>query len=111
MDNLLGGYKENIPNGIEFRTADCRDVQDYADLLDGVGVVYHCAAAPYEGLSVFSPYLVHEHTCGSTIAVLSGALAAGVKRFVYCSSMARYGAGVFRANGGGRRPDAPSSAP
>ncbi|MFE3765093.1 NAD-dependent epimerase/dehydratase family protein [Streptomyces sp. NPDC059104] len=93
IDNLLGGYKDNIPEGIEYRTADCREMSDYADMLDDVGVVYHCAAAPYEGLSVFSPYLVHEHTCSSTIAVLSAAVSAGANRFVYCSSMARYGAG------------------
>ncbi|MGW8729939.1 NAD-dependent epimerase/dehydratase family protein [Streptomyces sp. NPDC055808] len=94
IDNLLGGYRDNIPHGMDYRTADCRDTADSADMLEGVGVVYHCAAAPYERLSVFSPYLVHEHTCGSTIAVLSASVAAGIERFVYCSSMARYGAGV-----------------
>lgn len=93
IDNLLGGYKDNVPSGIDFRVADCRYVTDYSDLLDGIHIVYHCAAAPYEGVSVFSPYLVHEHTCGGTIALLSSAVAAGVGRFVLCSSMARYGAG------------------
>jgi UDP-glucose 4-epimerase len=92
IDNLLGGYKENIPAGVDFRFADCRNREDYADMLRGVDVVYHCAAAPYEGLSVFSPQLVHEHTCGSTVAVVSAAISAGVRRFVLCSSMARYGA-------------------
>ena len=92
IDNMLGGREGNVPSGVDFRVADCRNVDAYSDLLNGVVLVYHCAAAPYEGVSVFSPYLVHEHTCSSTIAVLSAATAAAVRRFVLCSSMARYGA-------------------
>jgi UDP-glucose 4-epimerase len=94
IDNLMGGYKDNIPDGVEFRTADCRRPEDYRDLLVGVEVVHHCAAAAYEGLSVFSPHFVHEHTCGATVALLSASVRAGARRFVNCSSMSRYGAGV-----------------
>jgi UDP-glucose 4-epimerase len=93
IDNLSGGYKTNVPDGVEFRDVDCRDTSAYADLLTGVETVYNCAAAAYEGLSVFSPYHVHEHTCGATIATLSMSIAAGVRRFVHCSSMSRYGEG------------------
>ncbi|GAA1018184.1 GDP-mannose 4,6-dehydratase [Acrocarpospora pleiomorpha] len=93
VDNLMGGYKDNVPGGVDFRVADCRESGSYADLLAGVETVYHCAAAPYEGLSVFSPFHVHEHTCGATVALLSAAAAAGVRRFVFCSSMSRYGDG------------------
>jgi UDP-glucose 4-epimerase len=92
IDNLLGGAKENVPPGAEFSVADCVNREAYAGLVTGVDVVFHCAAAPWEGLSVFSPYLVHHHTAASTAAVLSVAAAAGARRFVYCSSMARYGA-------------------
>jgi UDP-glucose 4-epimerase len=53
--------------------------------------VYHCAAAPYEGLSVFSPSVVFDHTLSSTVALLTASINAGVKRFVFCSSMSRYG--------------------
>lgn len=93
IDNLLGGCTDNIPSGTFFRRADCRDVDQYMDLLGGVDVVFHRAAAPYEGISVFSPHLVHEHTCGSTIATLSAAARSGIQRFIFCSSMARYGVG------------------
>jgi UDP-glucose 4-epimerase len=92
IDNMLGGSKDNVPAGVEFLVADCVDREAYATLLTDVDVVYHCAAAPWEGLSVFSPYLVHQHTATATAAVLSAAVAAGIRRFVYCSSMARYGA-------------------
>ncbi len=91
IDNLLGGAKENVPEGVEFVVADCANRDAYSGLVHGADLVYHCAAAPYEGVSVFSPYLVHEHTAGATAAALSAAASAGVGRFVLCSSMARYG--------------------
>ncbi|MFG2005178.1 NAD-dependent epimerase/dehydratase family protein [Spirillospora sp. NPDC048911] len=93
IDNLDGGYKDNVPDGVEFRDADCRDMASYADLLTGVDLVYNCAAAAYEGLSVFSPSHVYEHTCGATVAVASASIQAGVRRIVHCSSMSRYGEG------------------
>jgi UDP-glucose 4-epimerase len=91
IDNMLDGFKENIPRGVSFREADCRRIDEYLDLLRGVGIVFHCAAAPYEGLSVFAPFLVHEHTTSATVALLSAAVRSGVRRFVHCSSMSRYG--------------------
>lgn len=91
IDNMLDGYKENVPEGVIFRVADCRAVDDYLDLLRDVEIVFHCAAAPYDGMSVFAPFLVHEHTTGATVAMLSAAVRSGVGRFVHCSSMARYG--------------------
>jgi UDP-glucose 4-epimerase len=91
IDNLLAGAKENVPPDVRFVVADCLDLGAYTDELVGVDVVYHCAAAPYEGVSVFSPFHVHQHTAGATVAVLSASANAGVRRFVFCSSMARYG--------------------
>jgi len=91
IDNMLGGDAENIPTGVTGRTVDCNRPEEYVDLLDGADVVYHCAAAPYEGLSVNSPRLVWEHTAMSAVSVASTAINAGVSRFVLCSSMARYG--------------------
>jgi UDP-glucose 4-epimerase len=92
IDNMIDGFKENVPDGVVFREADCRDIAAHLDLLAGVEVIFHCAAAPYEGLSVFSPYFVQEHTAGATVAMLSAAVRSGVGRFVHCSSMSRYGA-------------------
>ncbi len=91
VDNLLGGYEDNVPEGTEFHIADSRDFPAMRGLMKGVDVVYHCAAAPHEGLSVFSPNLVTEHTYNSTVAIVSAALTEGVRRVVLCSSMARYG--------------------
>lgn len=90
-DNLIGGYLDNVPAGVEFHTADCNDRAKMVDIMRGVDVVYHTAAYAYEGLSVFSPHLISENIYGGTVSVLSAAIANRVKRFVQCSSMARYG--------------------
>jgi UDP-glucose 4-epimerase len=93
IDSMLSSTA-NAPDGVHWEKADCRDAGSYAHLLEGVDVVYHCAAAPYEGLSVFSPSVVYENTLQSTIGLLVASINAGVKRFVFVSSMARYGHGL-----------------
>jgi UDP-glucose 4-epimerase len=90
-DNLLGGYLENVPDGVDFHQVDCGYLNTMNKLLKGVDVVYHTACTAYEGLSVFSPHLVCQNTFQITATVASAAVAQGVVRFVNCSSMARYG--------------------
>ena len=55
IDNLRGGYKDNIPKKVEFHKIDCVDYKKLNKLMKDIDVVYHCAATAYEGLSVFSP--------------------------------------------------------
>ena len=90
-DTLIGGYLENVPNGAEFYKEDCCNFEKMKELMQGVDIVYHTACTAYEGLSVFSPKLVAQNTYLNTTSVASAAIAGGVKRFVHCSSMARYG--------------------
>lgn len=91
VDNLIGGYLDNVPAGVEFYAHDCADRDFIFKIMKDTEVVYHCAATAHEGLSVFSPHLITQNTYGNTVSVLSAAIANKVKRFVYCSSMARYG--------------------
>lgn len=90
-DNMIGGYLDNVPEGVEFHQIDCNDFAKMKDLLDGVDIVYHCAATAYEGFSVFSPHMVTQNIVTASTGVISAAIANKVKRFVMCSSMARYG--------------------
>ncbi len=90
-DNLMGGYLDNVPGAAEFHQLDCNDFVALAPLMKEVDIVYHCAATAYEGLSVFSPHLVTQNVVTATSGVVSAAAAGGVRRFVLCSSMARYG--------------------
>lgn len=90
-DNLIGGYMDNVPKEAEFYNYDCNSLDDIKKIMKNVDIVYHCAATAHEGLSVFSPYLINKHTYLSTAAMLSAAINNGAKRFVFTSSMARYG--------------------
>ncbi len=90
-DNLIGGYKDNVPQGVKFTNADCLDLEAMNKAMAGCSVVLHTACTAYEGLSVFSPSLVSLNTYQNTATVLTAAVQVGVKKFVHCSSMARYG--------------------
>jgi UDP-glucose 4-epimerase len=58
-------------------------------------VLVHCAATAHEGLSSFSPSFVTRNIFDASVATFSAAIAAGIKRIVYMSSMSRYGRGPF----------------
>ena len=90
-DNLLGGYEDNVPDGVKFIKKDLLDRDDLHNLMQGCDIVYHTACTAYEGLSVFSPSLIVENTTQISVNAMVAAIKAGAKRFVHCSSMARYG--------------------
>lgn len=90
-DTLIGGYLENVPEDAEFHQIDCCYLNSMVKLTKGCDVVIHAACTAYEGLSVFSPHLVTQNTFQITSTMLSAAIQNKVKRFVFCSSMARYG--------------------
>jgi UDP-glucose 4-epimerase len=92
-DNMIGGDLQNLPEGIQFEQADCGDIDAMKHLLSDVDLVYHCAAIATEGLSVFSPSIIAKHVFENTAGLLAAAASKRVRRFVYCSSMARYGHG------------------
>lgn len=93
-DNFAAGEARNIPVGLVCRDVDCLYRHVIVKELEGFDVVYHCAAHPHEGLSVFSPYTICRSIYEASVSVFSAAIAAGVRRIVYCSSMSRYGDGV-----------------
>ncbi len=92
VDNLLGGYMDNVPKGVNFIECDCTDFKMMRAVTNDMDLVYHCAATAYEGLSVFSPSVVSRNIVDASVTVFSAAIANKVKRIVHCSSMARYGA-------------------
>lgn len=90
-DNLIGGYLDNVSDEVEFYQYDCKYLNSMKKVMQGVDTVYHCAATAYEGLSVFAPNLVTQNTFQISASIITAAISAGVRRIVYCSSMARYG--------------------
>ncbi len=92
-DNFVTGQRRNVPAGVDFVEADCSDLRAMQALCKEADTVVHCAATPYEGLSVYSPSFVTNNVFGASAAVFSAAIACRVKRIIYLSSMARYGSG------------------
>jgi len=90
-DNLLGGYLDNVPAKAEFYKDDCVFLNSMINVMKGADVVYHCAATAYKSLSVFSPYFITKNIVEASVSVISSAIQNKVKRFIFCSSMARYG--------------------
>ena len=91
IDNMKGGYKDNIPKNIEFFNFDCCDLEKMNKIMENIDVVYHCAATAHEGLSVFSPFEITKNNYLASVSVFSAAVSKKVKRIIFCSSMARYG--------------------
>ena len=93
VDSLIGGYASNVPKGVEFFGYDLASaVEEIEDAFTDSELVIHAACTAYEGLSVFSPSLVVQNTVQASINALTAAQRQGVKKFIYLSSMARYGA-------------------
>jgi len=91
IDNLIGGYESNIPKSAKFIKEDLRNLTAITPYFKNIDVVIHSACTAYEGLSVFSPSLVSENTYQITANVLSASVNLKTKKFIYLSSMARYG--------------------
>ena len=53
IDNMLGGYRDNVPKNIEFHEIDCCDLEKQK-VMKGVNVVYHCAATARGFICIFT---------------------------------------------------------
>lgn len=93
VDNFFGGKDDNIPVGVQFFKWDITNsyLPNLVHVMKDCDLVYHCAAAPYEGVSNFAPSFICNNIYSGSVNVFTAAIVAKVKRIVYCSSMARYG--------------------
>ena len=96
LDDLSGGVREQLPDGVRLVEGS---IVDHA-LVDRVvadhrpEAVYHLAAYAAEGLSHFIRRFNYETNLVGTANLLNAAVNAGtVRRFVFTSSIAVYGAG------------------
>jgi len=90
-DNLIGGYLENVHENAEFFQIDAIYLNQMKKMTKGVDLIIHTACTAYEGLSVFSPYLVGQNTYQISMSVFTAAAENNVPKVINCSSMARYG--------------------
>ncbi|MBN2858523.1 MAG: NAD-dependent epimerase/dehydratase family protein [Candidatus Delongbacteria bacterium] len=90
-DNLIGGYLDNVAPEVEFYQYDLNFHNSIVKITKDCDIIFHCAATAYEGLSVFSPFFITKNIVQSSVSLITAAISNKARRFVMCSSMARYG--------------------
>lgn len=94
IDNLSGGYKENIDDRVIFYHTDCssNEIQQIFKK-HNPDYVFHLAAYAAEGLSPFIRKYNYQNNLLATANVINECIRNSVKRLVFTSSMAVYGIG------------------
>ena len=96
VDDLSGGFMENVPSGVRFQRGDLKNASFVFELMEKerFEVVYHLAAYAAEGLSHFiRNYNYHNNLVASTNLITQSVRVGTVRRFVFTSSIAVYGSG------------------
>ncbi len=92
LDDLSTGKEEAIPKGVEFELGDMLDRPKLWTLLQDVECVYHLAAKVAVQESILYPREYNSTNVGGTVSVMEAMRDVGVKRVVFTSSGAVYGA-------------------
>lgn len=92
VDDLSTGRRENVPSTAEFFEASVTDPSIWPEALHEVDRVVHLAAIASVERSVEDPLATHDVNLRATIGLADAAAARDVRRFVYASSAAVYGA-------------------
>jgi UDP-glucose 4-epimerase len=94
IDDLSGGYIENVPKDVKFYQMDCCD-QNLNKIFEQhkPTYVYHFAAYAAEGLSPFIRTYNYTNNLLSTANIVNNCINHDVKRLVFTSTMAVYGHG------------------
>jgi UDP-glucose 4-epimerase len=96
VDDLSGGFMENIPSEVRFIEGDLKNASFVSSLMEEerFDVVYHLAAYAAEGLSHFiRNYNYQNNLVASTNLITQSVRVGTVRRFVFTSSIAVYGSG------------------
>jgi len=95
VDDLSGGFIENVPDRATWREGDLRDVAFVESLWEGgrFDYVYHLGAYAAEGLSHFIRRYNYETNLVASVNLINQAVLHEADCFVFTSSIAVYGAG------------------
>ena len=93
IDDLSGGYVENIPKGVKFYKFDLKSLNRVDKLFNKhkPDIIYHFAAYAAEGLSPFIRKYNYENNLIVSTNLVTCSIKHDVKRFVFASSMSVYG--------------------
>jgi UDP-glucose 4-epimerase len=95
LDDLSGGFEDNVPSGAVFVKGSILDAELIERLFDrhNFGYVYHLAAYAAEGLSHFIKRFNYQNNLIGSVNLINASVNSGVRCFVFTSSIAVYGAG------------------
>jgi len=95
LDDLSGGFRENMPEGVSFVKGSVTDSALIEALFDEheFDYVYHLAAYAAEGLSHFIRRFNYTNNLIGSVNLINEAVKHDVKCFVFTSSIAVYGDG------------------
>ena len=93
LDDLSGGFRDNVPPRAELVVGSVTDVKLVADLFESrrFDYVYHLAAYAAEGLSHFIKRFTYTNNVIGSVTLINASINTGVKGFVFASSIAVYG--------------------
>lgn len=93
LDDLSGGFEENVPAAAVFIKGSILDVKLLKRLFEEYrfGLVYHFAAYAAEGLSHFIKRFNYENNLLGSVNLINEAILHEVRCFVFTSSIAAYG--------------------
>ena len=96
IDNLFGGYREYVPDGVIFYERDLSK-DSIKDIFEkhNFEYVYHFAAYAAVGCSPFIRKFNYDNNIISTMEIINNCIQYDVKRLVYTSSMDVYGHGAM----------------
>jgi UDP-glucose 4-epimerase len=95
LDDLSGGFADNVPNGASFMKGSILDHELIDRLFSehSFSYVYHLAAYAAEGLSHFIKRYNYNNNLIGSVNLINASINYGVNCFVFTSSIAVYGAG------------------
>ncbi|MEJ2008118.1 MAG: NAD-dependent epimerase/dehydratase family protein [Acidobacteriota bacterium] len=95
LDDLSGGFVDNVPSGATFIQGSVVDHELIDRLFESYrfDYVYHLAAYAAEGLSHFIKRFNYMNNLIGSVNLINASVNHGVTRFVFTSSIAVYGAG------------------
>jgi UDP-glucose 4-epimerase len=95
LDDLSGGFVENVPEGAIFIKGSILDEEVIERLFSkhGFSYVYHLAAYAAEGLSHYIKRFNYRNNLIGSVNLINAAVNYNVECFVFTSSIAVYGAG------------------
>ena len=93
IDDLSGGYTENIDNKVKFYKFNLNDLESLKGVFEKekIQIVYHFAAYAAEGLSPFIRKYNYDNNLITSTNLITCSIQYNVSRFVFASPMSVYG--------------------